>query len=59
MANLTNWTEAVGCPSTVTEHMHSTWIYTVFGECVYNLRQYFAFFFGMMSIVFWIFAQVP
>ena len=54
-----SWEGVVVCPANITDPLHSGWVYHVFGECVYNLRQYFAFFFGMSSIVFWLFAQVP
>eukprot|EP00800_Vazella_pourtalesii_P003710 TRINITY_DN1381_c0_g2_i1.p1 TRINITY_DN1381_c0_g2~~TRINITY_DN1381_c0_g2_i1.p1 ORF type:complete len:329 (+),score=25.00 TRINITY_DN1381_c0_g2_i1:425-1411(+) len=35
------------------------WINTYFGECVRTSLQYAAFIFGMFSILFWIFAQLP
>ena len=58
LMNLTNST-AVKCPPNATAAMHSAWIFHAFGECVENLRQYFAFFIGLSSIVFWLLAQAP
>ncbi|XP_064385240.1 lysosomal amino acid transporter 1 homolog [Halichondria panicea] len=47
------------CPSNVTDPQTSGWVFVVFGECVVNLRQWFAFWIGLSSILFWLVAQVP
>ena len=47
------------CSIEAATYLHSKWIYLYFGECVVNLRQYFAFFIGLSSIAFWICAQWP
>ena len=58
-----NWTmivdNATECPPELTAAMHSDWVYKYFGECVMNVRQWFAFIIGMLSIVCWLVAQVP
>ena len=54
-----NHTSMVYCPPDLTAAMHSAWIYKYFGECVMNVRQWFAFVIGMLSIAFWLVAQVP
>ena len=55
-----NWTDnATECPPELTAAMHSDWVYKYFGECVMNLRQWFAFVIGMLSIACWLVAQVP
>ena len=47
------------CPPDLAAAMHSAWVFKYFGECVTNVRQWFAFVIGMLSIVCWLFAQVP
>ena len=55
-----NWSDqVVYCPPDLTAAMHSAWVFKYFGECVVNLRQWFAFVIGMLSIAFWLVAQVP
>ena len=51
---------ATECPPELTAAMHSAWVfkYSV-KECVTNVRQWFAFVIGMLSIVCWLVAQVP
>ena len=52
-----NTSDTVHCPSVLTEAMHSAWIFKYFGECVLNMRQWFAFIIGMLSIACWLVAQ--
>ena len=47
------------CDLNATMALHSTWIYKSFGDCVVEVRQYIAFLVGLLSLVFWIFAQFP
>ena len=47
---------ATQCPPELTATMHSAWVYKYFGECVLNMRQWFAFVISMLSIACW---QVP
>lgn len=47
------------CDLNATAELHSRWIYDSFGDCVVNIRQYFAFAVGLISIICWIFAQFP
>ena len=54
-----NWTNDTQCPPELAAAMHSEWVYKYFGECVMNLRQWFAFIVGMLSIACWLVAQVP
>ena len=50
---------ATECPPELTAAMHSAWVFKYFKECVTNVRQWFAFVIGMLSIVCWLVAQVP
>jgi hypothetical protein len=50
---------ATECPPELTAAMHSAWVFKYFGECVMNVRQWFAFVIGMLSIACWLVAQVP
>ena len=54
-----NETAIFHCPPDLTAAMHSAWVFKYFGECVMNVRQWFAFVIGMLSIACWLFAQVP
>ena len=47
------------CDVNATIALHSQWIYEYFGDCVVEMRQYFAFSVGILSIVCWIFALFP
>ena len=47
------------CDVNATLALHSQWIYEYFGDCVVEVKQYIAFGIGMLSILFWIFAQFP
>ncbi len=55
--NATNLSSS--CPNNVTDPQNSGWVFVVFGECIVNLRQWFAFWIGLSSILFWLVAQVP
>ena len=54
-----NGTAVFHCPPDLNAAMHSAWVFKYFRECVMNVRQWFAFVIGMLSIVSWLFAQVP
>ena len=54
-----NYTDAKPCVPHLMAAMHSHWVYEHLGECVMNVRQWFAFIIGMLSIAFWLVAQVP
>ena len=47
------------CDLNATLALHSRWIYEHFGDCVVEVRQYFAFIIGLLSLVCWIIAQFP
>lgn len=59
----TSWSivadNATECPPELTAGMHSAWVFVYFKECVTNVRQWFAFVIGMLSIACWLVAQVP
>ena len=57
--NSSNLTEAEHCPRNLTDPFHSGWVYLVFGECIINVRRWFAFWIGLSSILCWLIAQVP
>ena len=50
---------ATECPPELTAAMHSALVFKYFKECVTNVRQWFAFVIGMLSIACWLVAQVP
>ncbi len=60
----TNFTEFSGllsdCNDNLTHgNLHAQYVNRIFGQCIYNLRQYFAFYIGLSSILCWLLAQAP
>ena len=50
----TNLSSSSECNINATISLHSLWIYQLFGDCVVELKQYFAFVIGVTSILLWI-----
>ncbi len=39
--------------------LNAEFVYKIFGQCIYNPRQYAAFYIGMSSILCWLLATAP
>lgn len=39
--------------------LHAEYVFKIFGQCIYNPRQYVAFYIGLSSILCWLLAQAP
>lgn len=59
MSNLSNASNYTSCPHEVTHHWHSTWVNSIFGQCITNIREWFSFIIGLTSILCWLCAQAP
>lgn len=48
----------MGIPTFQEECWGPSWIHDYFGECVTSTQQMIAFYIGLSSMIFWLFAQV-
>ncbi|XP_064384142.1 uncharacterized protein LOC135333159 [Halichondria panicea] len=56
-----DWTDYYNesCSENITGPLGSWWVHQAFGQCIGNVRQWFAFWIGLSSILCWMMALIP
>ncbi len=56
-----DWTDYYNesCSENITGPLGSWWVHEAFGQCIGNVRQWFAFWIGLSSILCWMMALIP